>query len=305
MFSAISVIIPTYNREKLLPRCIESVLNQTFTDFEVIIVDDGSKDASEEIYNSYAQKDSRIKIIKQPNGGVTAARANGVKNASGEWICFIDSDDYIPNDSLSNLYKDVSDDLAMVIGCINSTIKEEVLSPKTTIRQMLLHKIPSSPWGRLIRRDLFDDKTFNIPREIVRAEDLIMNIRLLLNTKKEVKLINTKVYNYEIITESGSSQFRPTIAFEDLLYKYKMNSFPIEQRKDYIHELIYNNIEGLWGLALAEETNLGWKNSNFYNWLLQDIKNYNYQLTTPREKALFGSKLHFIVYRIYYKLKNL
>lgn len=91
----ITVIAPIYNQEHLLKRCINSILNQDYTEFELILIDDGSTDNSSQICNEYASKDSRIRVIHQPNSGVSLAGQKGLDYASGEWILFIDSDDYI------------------------------------------------------------------------------------------------------------------------------------------------------------------------------------------------------------------
>ncbi|MDH8700772.1 glycosyltransferase involved in cell wall biosynthesis [Dysgonomonadaceae bacterium PH5-43] len=99
----ISVIIPVYNVEKYLDKCIQSVLNQTFADFELLLINDGSKDGSGAICDKYAQEDSRVKVFHKENGGVSAARNLGLDNAKGEWVCFVDSDDFILEDSLNIL----------------------------------------------------------------------------------------------------------------------------------------------------------------------------------------------------------
>lgn len=98
----ISIIIPVYNVETYLPQCIESVLAQTFSDFELILVDDGSKDASLDICREYAQKDSRIVVIHQDNSGVSTARNKGLAAATGAWVTFIDSDDWVDEDFLES-----------------------------------------------------------------------------------------------------------------------------------------------------------------------------------------------------------
>lgn len=94
----ISVIIPVYNAEKTLRQCVESVLSHDYKNFELILVDDGSKDSSPQICDEYAIKDNRVRAIHQPNGGVSSARNNGIDYALGEWVTFIDADDYITND---------------------------------------------------------------------------------------------------------------------------------------------------------------------------------------------------------------
>ena len=99
----ISVIVPVYKAEKYLNRCVDSILAQTFTDFEVLLIDDGSPDRSGEICDEYTKKDVRIHVYHQQNCGAGAAREFGVNKASGTWIMFVDSDDTIPVDSLENL----------------------------------------------------------------------------------------------------------------------------------------------------------------------------------------------------------
>lgn len=101
----ISCIVPVYNVEKYLRRCVDSILNQTFTDFELILVDDGSPDNSPAICYEYAVKDSRIKVIHKVNGGVSSARNVGLDVAKGEWICFVDSDDLIEADYMQKMYE--------------------------------------------------------------------------------------------------------------------------------------------------------------------------------------------------------
>lgn len=104
MEKKISIIVPVYNVEAYLSECLHSVVNQTFRDMEIILVDDGSTDRSLEIMREFAEKDSRIKIITQPNSGVSEARNTGIRAASGEYILFVDSDDTIMPDSVETLY---------------------------------------------------------------------------------------------------------------------------------------------------------------------------------------------------------
>lgn len=99
----ISVIVPVYNSDKYLSQCLDSILAQTFIDFELLLIDDGSKDQSGIICDDYANRDSRIKVFHKENGGVSSARNKGLENARGEWITYIDSDDYVDNDYLENM----------------------------------------------------------------------------------------------------------------------------------------------------------------------------------------------------------
>ena len=101
----VSVVLPIYNVEKYLSRCLESVVNQSYRKLEIILVDDESPDKCPEICDKWAAKDSRIKVIHKKNGGLGYARNTGIENATGEYICFIDSDDYIASDTIEKAYK--------------------------------------------------------------------------------------------------------------------------------------------------------------------------------------------------------
>lgn len=110
----ISVIIPVYNTEKFLKQCLGSVVNQTYKNLEILIIDDGSPDKSDAVYKQFALQDNRIKIIKQKNAGISAARNTGLKFASGQWVHFIDSDDYLDIDyyeKMMNVVYDVNPDI--------------------------------------------------------------------------------------------------------------------------------------------------------------------------------------------------
>lgn len=100
MSPSISIIVSVYKAEAYLHRCVDSLLAQTFTDFEVLLIDDGSPDCIGEICDAYAKKDARVRVFHQPNGGVSVARQRGVENAKGEWITFVDANDCLPQKSL-------------------------------------------------------------------------------------------------------------------------------------------------------------------------------------------------------------
>ena len=126
METAISVIVPIYRVEKFLPQCIESVLNQTFTDFELILVDDGSPDRCPAICDEAAERDARVRVIHQANAGLSAARNAGIEIAHGEWLGFVDSDDYIAPQFYEKDYYTPSDDGFLVFdtppGCIGVVV---------------------------------------------------------------------------------------------------------------------------------------------------------------------------------------
>ena len=112
-----SVIVPIYKVEKYLKKCIDSILEQSFKDFELILVDDGSPDNCPQICDEYAKNDSRIKVVHKKNGGLVSARNVGIQTAIGDYICYVDGDDWIHEDTLKNLYneaiKDYSPDMVV------------------------------------------------------------------------------------------------------------------------------------------------------------------------------------------------
>ena len=126
----ISIIVPVYNVEKLLENCINSIINQTYTFWELILIDDGSKDNSGNICNQYVQKDSRIHVIHQQNHGVSYARKVGVEASIGEWICFIDSDDWIHEQFFTYLHRAITENAADIALCDFKRCDESYLFPQ-------------------------------------------------------------------------------------------------------------------------------------------------------------------------------
>ncbi|MCR5253492.1 MAG: glycosyltransferase [Treponema sp.] len=124
MSSLISVIIPVYNVEKFLVKCIDSVISQSYTNLEILLIDDGSTDGSGKICDSYAQKDNRIKVIHKINGGLSSARNLGLDNASGEYIAFIDSDDFVKKNFIQILYERLIIDKSDISVCNFERIDE-------------------------------------------------------------------------------------------------------------------------------------------------------------------------------------
>ena len=104
--TAVSIIVPVYNAEKAIGKCIESILSQEFTDFELLLINDGSKDNSGAVLDEYAAKDSRIRVIHKTNSGVSATRNLGLKEAKGDYIQFLDADDWMTSDSTKLLYRE-------------------------------------------------------------------------------------------------------------------------------------------------------------------------------------------------------
>ena len=165
----ISVIVPVYKTEKYLHKCVDSITAQTYTDLEIILVDDGSPDDCGRICDEYAQKDSRIKVIHRANGGLSAARNSGLETAGGEYVSFIDSDDYIDPDYFEALTSCITGGADMAIcGFVKETENGEVfkihgsgngenlpLIPEQALAEICRRRLFGFfAWGKLVRRDI-------------------------------------------------------------------------------------------------------------------------------------------------------
>ena len=213
MQTEISVIIPVYKAEKHIRRCVDSVLTQTFNDFELILVNDGSPDRSGMICDELAEKDSRIKVIHKENGGSNSARRNGFLYSTGKYLVFLDSDDTLAEEALSILYNNITQGYDIVKGCVvkiddqNKIIStEQYLFPEGTIecKEDIIIKIFNediAPYlcGAIYKRDLFTVEIFNksIEANISFAEDWITNL-LIADKIQKILCIKDIVYNYYV-----------------------------------------------------------------------------------------------------------
>ena len=201
----ISVIIPVYNVEKYLPACLDSVIRQSYTSLELILVDDGSSDRSLEICRSYAERDDRIRVIRRDNGGASAARNTGLDHASGEYVSFVDSDDILFPDALEKLYQMVlREKTALAVGGILEWYKNR-MRPITPIRgsftveteeavRLALEgkKISLYMFGKLFQRQLFEKHRF-IPDIIY--EDAALLVPLIADLDR-VAVTTEPLYSY-------------------------------------------------------------------------------------------------------------
>ena len=171
----ISIIVPVYNVEKYLNECIDSILAQTFTDFEVILVDDGSPDNCPALCDAAAEKDSRVRVIHKPNGGVSTARNAGLDAARGNWIGFVDPDDSIDKTYYEKLYRAAKQSGAEIASCnmlyleldgSESSYQDRPLRNEVLTREEAIHRIRMTPLvqaaTRLHRREIFDELRFPV-----------------------------------------------------------------------------------------------------------------------------------------------
>lgn len=209
----ISIIVPVYNREKYIDRCIKSILNQSFRDFELILVDDGSTDNSIHICNKYSNINDNIIVIHKENGGVSSARNIGLEHAKGEYIMFIDSDDYIEENMLEVSYNHMFENKADLFICgakINTYIKDKIRGIQNLklcnceylINEFLekegIDYLPiyiNSVWAKLYKSEIIKNNNLKFKEDIYMGEDSIFNLEYLNNINKIITW-NDYLYNY-------------------------------------------------------------------------------------------------------------
>ena len=287
----LSIIVPVYNVSRYLSECIESILNQEFQDFELILVDDGSTDNSGKICDEYAGKDNRILVLHQQNGGVTSARKAGVEAANSEWICFVDGDDTVPVGSIQTLMSSTSDLTDIIVARCDDRKIPASMSLEAYRRECISgQKLHSGPVARAYRSDLFNGQIFNIPREIIRGEDLIMNVRLAFRTEKSPILIDHKVYNYRKNENSVMHTSLHTIEHATLFHKYLSMSIPNKEK--YNNEVIKNKIRSIFNIVYDNPSDHSWRKTTFWNELKAQIKRTKYRMTW-RERIILASYNRF------------
>lgn len=222
----ISIIIPIYNVEKYLDKCIQTIINQTYKNLEIILVDDGSNDKSLFICDKYSKKDNRITLIHKNNEGVSIARNVGVKQSSGKYIVFIDPDDYVSNDHIETLYNciEVNNVDLVISNAIDVTedgkivnIKENKdfkMSKEQCIRELLSEANFSHVcWGNIYKRKLVENNEFDCRYRI--AEDLDFLYRYISNIKNAY-FLSKKTY-YWLIRKGSVTNSQYNEKWEDEL----------------------------------------------------------------------------------------
>lgn len=183
----VSIVVPVYNTAEYLPACLDSILAQSFTDFELILVDDGSTDDSLRICEAYAFRDARIRVFHQQNAGVSAARNLGVEQAQGDWLCYVDSDDVVLPAYLQDMWEAADAEDCLVMGNISDSrmkgliTSDVVLEGEAMVRYMLSHNILnlSGPVAKLYNRATLVRYGIRFPQDIHYGEDLLYFLQYL------------------------------------------------------------------------------------------------------------------------------
>lgn len=253
--SKLSIIVPVFNVEKYLSRCIDSILGQSFSDFELLLVDDGSKDASGSICDEYAKRDTRVQVFHKENGGVSSARNVGLDNAQGEWVYFVDPDDMLIENGLKIMYDCVCDDIDMVLAGFDEYFEDGTLKQPVSIRRKELLSPSESVlicyekysryfrylgylWIRLFRKKKINDNNLRFDESIAIKEDTLFIVQYLGKCSGKTIFTTEPVYKYyrhstSVMTslwEKWDDRYISSFyAIQKMLYSIK-GSFPKEKK---------------------------------------------------------------------------
>lgn len=229
MDEIISVIIPVYNVKEYLPECMESILAQTYSFLEIILVDDGSTDDSDKICDQYAEKDLRVRVFHQKNAGAGAAKNTGLKKATGKYLAFLDSDDYLEPDAMEYMHSILINEDADVVQCCyhdvfldkivdNGTItKREVLNQIEYLRLYVSDWTPGLLWDKLYKRKLFDDILFETGHIV---DDEFFTYRGIMNASRIVR-------------------------DPQIVYNYRKRQSSVTMRRDYCERVVMDKLDYL------------------------------------------------------------
>ena len=234
MKDKVSVVVPIYNVDKYLSKCIESILNQDYKNIELILVNDGSPDDSQKIIEKYEKIDKRVISIKKKNGGVSSARNEGIKKATGDYICFVDGDDYVMHDYISymlKLIKEQDADIALTTNMFSNFNLVQTKNEKCCIKNgeettidILCYKIPIGVYCKLFKANFIKSNNLMFEEKIYIGEGFNFNTSAFQKANK-VAIGNRKIYFYRRDNSSSA-----TTKFS--LDKWNNGLFAIQNIKD-------------------------------------------------------------------------
>lgn len=272
MPSKVSIIIPAYNAEKCIYRCLNSVAAQDFADFEAIIINDGSKDATPAILDDFAQKDKRFKIIHRSNGGVSSARNKGLEQSLGRFVTFIDSDDFVEKNYLSALVEGFQNNKAELAVCgyfehsryhnkplplhdLQSFLPQLVIS-EDEFQSKLFSGVTGVLWGKLFCREIIERHHLRLNPEISLSEDMVFVLQYS-NLIRRIAIIPHNLYHYDRLSESGLSSKKNGSYLKNI----ELTNLEIARhyKKEDVHEIIERRLrtavtEVLKTVALGEKS---------------------------------------------------
>lgn len=289
----ISIIVPVYNVEKYIRKCIESILNQTFSDFELILVDDGSTDNSGKICDEYKLKDDRVIVIHKENSGVSSARNVGIDNANGKFLGFVDGDDYIEKDMYETLYKDIKEFDADISVCQvydeynnsckprtggSNAMKRGVLNNITAFKLTILRNIIGvTVWNKLYKKKLFENCRY--PNVKTSEDTFVVPIIIF----KSTRISYSPLPKYFYVHRRDSVTCSPFVS----------SDLSMLEAHDFILSFVNNNVPELIDLAKSR-----------YLWAYMTIFDKIMLSDDFNDKALYHEILSKINSNFFYILKS-
>lgn len=314
----VSVIIPVYNVENYLRKCLDSLVNQTLKDIEIIVVNDGTTDNSQEIINEYVKKyPKKVVSIIQENGGQGAARNTCLLHAKGEYIGYVDSDDYVEENMYEELYKKAKEEDSDIVICGNNVVKEnyELFSKEDVDKEFLLGKM--AVWNKIYKKNIIVDNKIQF-RSKVWYEDLDFTMKVYFSSKK-ISYVDKPLYNY--LLREGSTMNNNNIkrnlelieAFDSLI-DYCKDKKIYNKAKDEIEFLCIYHMY-IFATTRVLNTNNKYKDKieiinkfkNYINSNFPNFKQNKYLYLLPKRRKLIynliNSKLYCIIIALF-KIKN-
>lgn len=311
----VSIIIPAYNVENYISRCLESVINQTYTNLDIVVVNDGCTDKTRDIIKFYADKDKRIKLIDIPNSGVNYARKKGVENCFGEYILFLDSDDWLELDCVEKLIDVIEDeenlDIIFFEAYKVNDIEKKIMNlykineNYDLIMNLFLDNIACCIWGKFIHKSFFYKLEEAFPCDILMGEDLAMVFNIFLRNPK-IKYLEIPLYNYytrigSLTTKLDEKSLTIVEAFEYI--KNKLIEYKLYNKYfTYYEYMIYKHLVFYKFSYMEKEHPL-----HFDFYML--IKHQNLNMNNPFIKQLkkeypIQVRIRLCLYRLNYVLGN-
>ena len=247
MQQRISVIVPVFNMEQFLTRCVDSILNQTYKELEIILIDDGSTDSSPSVCDNYALQDQRVRVIHQPNSGVSSARNAGLEIATGDYISFIDPDDWIESDTYGKLTEYLFAENPDIIR-FNAVRKGEIINwlPFEGVydgdlfeKEVVLPMIGSEKFGgmfilgvlwlHLFKRELIEQYKIRFDTRLRRCEDRLFTVSAMLFARNML-FVQDAFYHYEVNDESLSNRYDPQRWDQELIFLRNLKELYIKNK---------------------------------------------------------------------------
>lgn len=304
MSELISVIVPIYNAEKYLDRCIKSIINQSYKNLEIILVDDGSSDKCDEICDEWAKKDKRIKVIHKKNSGVSDSRNAGLEIANGEYLSFVDSDDYVHKDFIKILYNlciENNSDISVCEVCetnkdedINNKIQKGIVRnifPKSVLEKK--ESLYFVVWNKLYKKSVFENVRY-LKGKI--HEDVAITYKLIYYSKK-ITITNAKLYFY---FNAPGSIMRREFSKERFDILYGINDsyeFFMKNNEDkYAYFVLRDFLDNI--LQLYQQCSLLKEEKSEMKKKLRRKYKETYKKVTSNSNTSISMKLKYTIYRV-------